>query len=156
MKFAKENIDQTSQFPALFGSEIYKSMPLFSYAEHLFYCGMKQMIATYSGGKFDFYKIVQADVDIEPLGFIPMINQDHNVQLESPHGASETLSYKAACLVVWLFVIEQIAYKSTDEIQQQIYRTMQDIRYCYSRATNEEGELYFSQQDCTAIHKLID
>lgn len=156
MKLVVIESNKLDKFPSLFGSAIYKNMPLFSYAEHLFFCGMKQMIASYDNGNFDYYKIIEADVDIETFGFIPLINKDSEVRLETPFGGNEVLSYKAASLVVWLFVIEQIATNSCNDIQQRIYRTMQDIHYSYDRAINEAGDKFFSKRDSAAIHRLID
>lgn len=145
-----------NKFPDLFGNQIFKGAPLFIYAENLLYNGMNQMISSYNGGYFDFIKIIEADVEIEPLGFIPLITQDDNVLLETPFGVSATLSLKAGCLVVWLFVLEQVAQKASSDVMGKLYNTIQDIKYCYSTATDESGNKLFSESDCAAIYSLLD
>lgn len=148
--------DRSDKFPELFGKHIFKGMPLFIYAENLFYNGMKQMIPSYDGGYFDFIKIVESDVEIEELGFFPLITQDKIISITSPFGISATLSYKAGCLVVWIFVLEQIANNVSGDVRERIFRTIQDVKYCYSTAIDESGNKLFSESDCGAIYELFD
>jgi hypothetical protein len=148
--------DRTKKYPELFGAQIHKGAPLFSYAENLFYCGMDQMIKKYNGGYFDFVEITESNVDIESSGFIPLIDKQELVTIETPFGTSAELSFKGASLVVWLFVIEQIAHNAEEKVMSRIFNTIQDIKYCYSKLTDKDGNKLFSENDCTAIHQLID
>jgi hypothetical protein len=148
--------NRLNNFPNLFGAEKFKNMPLFSYAERLFFAGMDQMVEEYSGGYFDYIEMTDADVELEKFGFIPLINTTENVELVNHFGTTQTLSFKAASMVVWLFVIEQIANNVSDTIQRRLFNTIQDIKYCYSDLTNEDGTKIFSKEDLKAIYKLLN
>ena len=149
--------NRLDKFPELFGKEKFKNMPLYSYAERLFYTGMDQMVAKYSGGYFDFMEILEADVDIEKSGFIPLITDDGDVELVNHFGTTQTLSFKAASLVVWIYILEQIANNiENNTVSQRLYRTIEDIKYCHSNLINEEGSKVFTEEDCTAIYKLLN
>ncbi len=152
----KEN-QRLNAYPGLFGSTIFRGVPLFSYAENLFYNGLSQMVVGYSGGFFDFLKIVKNDElsEIEEDGFIPLISENANVSLTSPFGVTQTLSAKAASLVTWIIVIEQIANNNA-VVRDKLYRVIQDIKYTYSDLTDEEGNKLFSEDDCTAIYRILD
>ena len=148
---------KTDKYPELFGLSLFKGRPLFEYAEHLFVCGMNQMVEGYLGGNFEFLQITKAPVDIEPTGFFPAIDSDKKVVLTTPYSSCAIISYKAASLVVWLLCIEQIANSINEQgVRQKIYDTIQDIKYCYSRAHDEHGEKLFNEEDCQGIYKLID
>jgi hypothetical protein len=148
--------DRLNKYPDLFGTQIIKGMPLFSYAEHLFYNGMSQMISSYSGGYFDFVEITEADVEIEPSTFIPLITNEEDVLLETPFGTSATLSYKAGSLVVWLFVVEQLAQNANNDVMERLYSAIQDIKHCYDGFVDEQGNKLFSESDCVAIYNLTN
>ena len=148
--------NRLNKFPALFGAEKYKNMPLYAYAERLFYSGMDQMVEQYKGGYFDFVELFNTDIEIEKSGFIPMINKTGDVELTNHFGMTKTLSFKAASLVVWLYVIEQIASKSSNTVRERLYNTIQDIKYCYTELTNASGLVVFNEDDCNAIYQLLD
>ena len=146
-------------YPALFGTSKYKNMPLFAYAESLFYMGMDQMISSYNGGYFDFVKITKFDenIDIVSNGFMPLITTSKHVEIETPFGMKATLSYQSCCLIVWLFVLEQIACSiDNSDVSETIYKTIQDLKCYYSVLTNENGSRLFSDDDCAAMHTLLD
>ena len=151
------NSIKADKYPELFGLSRFKGRLLFEYAEHLFLCGMNQMVEGYLGGNFEFLQITKAPVDIEPTGFFPAIDSDKQVVVTTPFSNSATISYKAASLVVWLLCIEQIANSINDQgVRQKIYDTIQDIKYCYLRAHDEHGNKLFNAEDCQGIYKLIN
>jgi len=152
----KEN-QRKNAYPGLFGSTIFRGLPLFSYAENLFYNGLSQMVVGYSGGFFDFLRVVKNDElsDIEEDGFIPLISNNANVSFTSPFGVTKNLSFKAASLVTWLIVLEQIANNNA-AVRDKLYRVIQDIKYTYSDLTDEEGNKLFSEVDCNAIYRILD
>ena len=154
-----KNNQRLNAYPALFGSFNYKGMPLFSYAENLFYNGLSQMVAGYEGGYFDFLKVVEEEgvSEIEPKGFIPLLSSDDRVVLSSPFGVTKTLSLRAASLVVWIYVIDQIAMNISDTvIAGRLYRVIQDVKYTYSILMDEKGNKIFTPDDCNSIYSLLD
>lgn len=148
--------DRSNKFPQLFGEEVFRQSPLFIYAENLFYSGMSQMISSYQGGYYDFIQIAEADVEIESTGFIPLLSDNEKVTIENHFGTSANLSAKAASLVVWIYVIEQIAHNVGGHVMQRIFKTIQDIKYSYESLLDEKGNKLFSDEDCHAIYRLID
>ena len=158
-KITSDN-NRDNKFSGLFGEDTFNNMPIYIYAEKLFYAGMKQMVKGYKGGYFDFIEIVEADVEIEKSGFFPIIEENYNKEVEmiSHTGLSQTLSLQSASLVVWLILIEQIAHSDdvAQVVKQRLFNTMQDIQYCYSRLTDEKGNKMFSADDCTAIYRFLD
>lgn len=148
--------NRMEKYPGLFGSSSFKKMPLYLYAENLLYNGMSQMIKSYNGGYYEYFHIIGADVEIEPSGFMPLINSSELVEIKTPFGGRETLTLKAASLVVWLIVIEQIANQVDHRIKSKLYNTMQDIHYCYGRVTDKSGNRFFNENDCRSICRLLD
>ena len=143
-------------YPGLFGSTIFRGQPLFNYAENLFYSGLSQMVVGYNGGFFDFLKLTKnEEIEIEIDGFIPLLSSDDLVSFTSPFGNTQKLTLKGAALVTWLVVLEQIA-KSNSIVRDKLYRVIQDIKYAYYDLTDEKGNRIFSEDDCTAIYRLLD
>jgi len=154
---AKITDNALNKYSELFGSEIYKNTPLFAYAEHLFFCGMNQMVPTYEGGVFDFFEIIESDVEIEKSGFFPLIKNKKEVLIATPFGQAAKVSFQAASLIVWLICIEQIANGIGNlEVRKRLYNTIQDLKHCYSELFNEDGNKIFSENDCKYIYKLLD
>jgi len=154
-----KNNQRLNAYPALFGEFNYKGMPLFIYAENLFYSGLSQMVTGYQGGYFDFFKVIEKEniSEIEPKGFIPLMLSDERVELSSPFGVTETLSLRGASMVVWTFIIDQIAMNITDTVvASRLYRVIQDLKYIYSELMDEKGNKIFTPEDCNAIYKLLD
>lgn len=141
-------------YPGLFGSTIFRGQSLFSYAENLLYNGLSQMVVGYNGGYFDFLKLAKNE-EIEIDGFIPLLNSDDLISFTSPFGETQKLTLKGASLVTWLFVLEQIA-RSNSIVRDKLYRVIQDIKYAYYDLTDEKGNRIFSEDDCTAIYRLLD
>jgi hypothetical protein len=132
----------------MFGQAIFKGTPLFVYAENLFYSGMDQMVEGYNGGYFDFITFSNEEMEFEPDNFLPIINQDRKVNVSTPF-TSELMSMKAATLVVWLFVVEQIANNIDDgEMTTKLYNILQDIKYSYNEM--------FDKDDRNAIYQCIN
>mgnify|MGYP000053001254 CR=1 FL=1 len=147
---------RSKAYPALFGSTIFRGQPLFSYAEDLFYSGLSQMVVEYNGGFFDFLKLTNnEEIKIEVDGFIPLLSSDELVSFTSPFGNTQKLTLKGACLVTWLFVLEQIS-NNNSIVRDKLYRVIQDIKYAYYDLIDEKGDKIFSEDDCTAIYKLLD
>lgn len=133
-------------YPELFGDEIFKGLPLFFYAESLFNAGMKQMISVYNGGYFEYLKL-----DTEGASFLPILDEDVKVTIKTPY-CEGVLSYRSACLVVWLFVLEQIANSGISaKSQRKIIDCYDDIRSGY-----REFGLELFEEDFREIHNLID
>jgi len=148
---------RTLAYLGLFGTSIYKGMPLYSYAENLFYNGLNQMIPAYTGEHFDFITITNADVDIEKTGFMPVITSREQVSVTTPYGLSATLSYHAACILVWVFVLEQIGHSISDaDARNRIFMTIQDIKYCFGRIENDDGSKYITPEHCAAMEELFN
>ncbi len=143
-------------FSNLFGNSVFKGKFLNVYAENLFFSGMDQLIPSYAGGSFDFYKITGA-VEIEETGFFPLNTSIKEVLINSPFGdESATVSFQAASLIVWLIIIEQVANSIDDEdIQEKIYCTIQDVKHCYPNLFYEDGKKLFSQNDADGFRKII-
>ncbi len=131
-------------FPDLFGKELFKGLPLYFYAENLFYAGMSQMVDVYNGGYFEYLKL-----DDKGISFVPVINSDEQVTINTPfsHGV---LSYRSACLVVWLFVLEQIANNCNSSKYQR------RVIDCYSQAAAQYRYFDIFKEDLNVIHHLID
>lgn len=144
------------KFPSLFGSQLFKNAPLFSYAESLFYSGMTQFIEGYKGGFYEYVEIAESDVEIEPSSFVPMLMNDSIVEMSNPFGTTEKLTEKAASLVTWLFVLEQIANNINSNVAGRIFNVMEDVKYSYDKFTNNDGEKLFSPEDLTAIYRLTN
>lgn len=157
--FTVKEADRLSTFPELFGTDTFRGAPLFAYAESLFYAGLDQMVSGYDGGYFKFVKISPVDetIDIVSVGFVPVITTCKHVEVETPFGARATLNFSAACLVVWLFVTEQIANSIQNEtVTERLYKVIQDLKCFYSSFVDEEGKHLFTEDDCRAINALID
>jgi len=133
-----------------------KNIPLFIYAENLLYNGMKQFIYNYNGGLYKFIQLTDSENLNNKNTFIPVINNNDTVTITSPFGESAQISTKAATLVVWLFVVEQIANTIEDHaISQRLFKTLQDIQSTYSLMLLNDKQ-YFSDNDLKGIFKLID
>lgn len=148
--------EKHTKFPNLFGAQTFKNVPLFLYAEQLFYNGMSQFIEGDSGGFFEYIEIMEADVEIESDGFIPVQLSDKKVNMTNHYGTTATLTKKAASLVTWVFVVEQIAHNVTGELTEKLYNVIQDIKYSYARLTDKDGCKIFSDTDLAAIYRLLD
>lgn len=153
------NTDQmNSAHYKLFGAMGYKGQPLFAYAEGLFYHFMDNMVSGYNGGSFDFISLENADVKVEPTGFLPLIkNDDRIVTFTGIFNNSAELSIKAASLVAWRYTLNYIADAiECDNISEKLYGTMQDIAYSYSYLTDKNGVNIFSKEDMSGICKLTN
>lgn len=154
------NKERLNAYPGMFGSSRFKGMPLFVYAENLFYNGLSQMVENYSGGHFDFIRINpenEQGIDIVPEGFMPLVTSTEQVHFSSPFGVTKKMSFRASCLVTWIFVIEQIANNSTNiVIAEKIYRVIEDLKYTYSDLLDENGNNLFSKDDCNSIYRILD
>lgn len=152
----KEN-ERAKAYPKMFGSSIYRGLPLYNYAENLFYNGLTQFVSEYDGGFFDFIQIIANDniSEIHEKGFIPLLDSDNLVTLCSPFGVTQKLSEKAACLFVWVIVVEQIA-NANPVISDRLYKVIQDIKFTYYDLLNTKGCKIFSKDDCTALYRLFD
>lgn len=148
--------ERDTKFPNLFGAQGYKKQPLYVYAEHLFYSGMKQFVEGYSGGYFEYIEIMESDVEMESDVFIPMQLSDKEVKITNHFGTTETLTKKAASLVTWIFVVEQIAYNVTEDLAEKLYNVMLNIKYSYAKLTDKDGHKMFSDADLAAIYRLLD
>jgi hypothetical protein len=150
------NTENNALFPALFGAKIFKNTPLFLYAESLFYTGMKQMVNGYQGGTFNLIKLENKDMDFESTGFIPLANKDKTVTIENHFGTSAEISLKAAGIVVWLYVLEQIANNSDEQLMRKLFNVMQDIKYSYKALKDALGNKLFNEADLAGIYTLLD
>jgi hypothetical protein len=148
--------DRADTFNNLFGMDLFKRQMLYVYAETLFYCGMDQMVSGYTGGYFDFVQIQTDELETEPNGFIPLMSDKSIVELVSPYGVTQNLSIRAACLVVWIFVVEQIAHNASHRVQKRLFNTVQDLKSFYSELVDENGDKLFSVEDCSSIYTLLD
>ena len=143
-----------NKFPGLFGRTKLNQDVVFSFAETFFYHVMENMVEGYKSGSFDYFTIPECDVEIEPTGFIPLITTLKEVTVESPMGEVATMSYQAASMVVWIFVLEALARNiNDDEARTRIYNTRQDIIYSYTRFT-VNGNKLFNQRDLDGIYQL--
>ena len=150
------NNQRACAYPDLFGSSVFRGSPLFIYAENLFYNGLSQMAVEYKGGYFDFLKLSKNDqIEIESNGFIPVISSNECTSFTSPFGTTQKLTMKAASLVTWVIVLEQIA-NNNSIVRDNLYRVIQDIKYSYTELIDEEGTKVFSKDDCRSIYKLLD
>jgi hypothetical protein len=153
-------LDQSTHnnaYYALFGRELFKNSPLFVYAENLFYMGMDQFIPDYQGGCFDFFSMqdISETLELEPTGFIPVLDCEDRVTVNGP-GASATMSFKAASITVWCFVLNQIAINIDNEsLSQRLYYVFQDIREGLKGFTLDNQD-FLTSDDIKQIHRLLD
>jgi hypothetical protein len=154
-----------NKFIEFFGKKKFKGMPLYLYAEMLFYAGMQQMIKDYTLNIFEAETLFSfAEIDgmrLESKVFFPLSNKDEDVELTNHFGTSETLSCKTASMIVWLYVIEQIAiYIREDDDNTIVYNricdAMDSIKYKYPELVDEKKEPLFPKRDHRAIYNLID
>lgn len=158
MKFQKIN-NNNGCFEKLFGTIIHKNTPLCVYAEHLFYCGMEQMTLNYQGGNFTFVKLINTDdtIKVEPTGFLPLLEDSQKTVVKNPFKKQAIVSTDAACLIVWIFVLQQIAETIDNEsIKEKLYNTMEDFNFSYSEVKKDDDSNYFDEDDWNGIYQLLN
>lgn len=149
------NENRSECYPFLFGDESIKNMPFYSYAETLFYCGMDQMVEGYSGGYFEYIDLSKVELTddnvtkVSKTSFIPFIDSDETVIINTPF-ASQSVTLHTASLIVWFFVLEQLAnMSSVDDNQERIINCYHDAKSVYCFVDIFKAEL-------NVIYKLLD